>query len=198
MIETFDNPAHALLLYIADELSPEDRGRLERQLVADPALAAQLHELQAATTRIHEGLARLDEMQAVPVSADTAARRVGREFRRQLATPRPAAPAHEAPAASRLRHWAYVATAAAAVLGIVFGIWAFHPADPGRLADNRPAPSDLRSAESRPADENLALLESSITSSATALADATRGSRKDQRRGDDVSEYLLNLTSSQQ
>jgi len=203
VIETLDNPSQALLLYIAGELPDEDRAQVERRLASDPSFAAELDALRSAGDRIEEGLARLDAVAGLAVSTDTMSRRVGREIRQRLAGPRvPAAP-REVARSSQLRRWAIPAAAAAAVLvGLVFWLNRGSPSPSPTVADKGLTGGQTEPAAPRQlaqADENLALLENSITSSATALADVDRGAKNEAAlRRDEVSEYLLNLSSSQQ
>ena len=70
-----------LLLYLAEELSREDRSDLERMLRQDQSLAADLERLRALQGEVVGGLEELD---ATPLrmSEEISTRRVMREMRR--------------------------------------------------------------------------------------------------------------------
>jgi hypothetical protein len=111
-----------LLLYLADELTDEDRAGVEHMLGEDALLRAQLDGLRAAQTATMGALGRLDAAEPLTHDSEVVIRRVMRDLRRHrlvLAQP---------PAVASGRHagwpwWLYPVAAAAAVLFILLGLW---------------------------------------------------------------------------
>jgi hypothetical protein len=134
LIHELDNDA-LLILYVADELPPEDRADVEQQLGVDAVLRAELALIQAdaeAATAALEGADRLDPPAGTSASSEAVAlRRVSRAFRQwqveKLVRSRPAPVPERQP---RFPKWAYPAATAAAVLLVTAGIfgWERHTA----------------------------------------------------------------------
>jgi anti-sigma factor RsiW len=130
-----------LMLYVADELSAEQRAELEGRLAGDPELAAELARLRDARDVCFAALARADGRGRLPMSEGVAVRRVGRAMR-QWQVERELARNAAAPAAPRrkLAWWVYPSAAAAAII-VGFLVWSVRqpvgasmPPDP-RFAD---------------------------------------------------------------
>src|SRR5436190_15230305 len=66
------------LLYLADELSPEDRAQVEQMLQSDAALRRQLDELRGAQSVVDGVLQRADAATPRAISEAAAIRKVGR------------------------------------------------------------------------------------------------------------------------
>ena len=131
-------PHGTLLLYLADELSPEDRAEVERRLLADPELRAELESLREAQALADSRLAAL--YAATPVDEGAAVRNVSRALRQWQARPRVAAPAGAADAGPRrFPPWAYPVAVAAAVALVAGVTWkALEPAPRDQLVDRPP------------------------------------------------------------
>lgn len=124
MLNQLDNDESVLLLYLAGELSTDDRAEVDRRLAAEPALRGALTRLEA----VHGAVADWFKQADAPVVADdegrgrsmVAVRRVSRAFVQRRA----AEDAAKAAAAknesmwpkSLLPRWAYPLTAAAAII----------------------------------------------------------------------------------
>ena len=140
LIHELDNDA-LLLLYVADELAPEDLADVEQQLGVDAVLRAELAIVRAGTsaaTAALDAVEALDPPVGISASAETVAlRRVGRVLRQRqverLARNRPVAPPQKQP---RFPSWAYPAAAAAVLLmaTLAWRGWERH--------SNRHGPSD--------------------------------------------------------
>src|SRR5258705_1384794 len=77
-----DHPEPTLLLYLANELPPQQRAELERILTTDAALRHDLESLRALQSQVMIGLADLDSSTSPHLSEERSARRVIREMRR--------------------------------------------------------------------------------------------------------------------
>jgi len=136
------NNSSRLLLYVADELSAADRARVELMLGADPALRAELQELDGAIGSFDSGMARLD---AAPLQGEAAAlNRIGSAMRSRLAERSIATLAKPAEVAHihRFPAWIYQSAAAAAVLAICL-IWFARPAPKAFVRGPNPHPNDI-------------------------------------------------------
>lgn len=115
----------ALLMYLAQELGPEDRGELEQMLLANPAMKAELESLRETQHKILSAMAVMDRSQPLPLSRQAAVRGVRRCLNLQQLVPA----LHESSTAAgttqkslRYPWWSYpLATAAAIVLA--FLVW---------------------------------------------------------------------------
>jgi hypothetical protein len=191
VIETLTDDSQILLLYLADELPPEDRQAIERRLESDPALAFSLDQLRSTYLEIEEGLAELDKHSGLPVTADAAARMVGREIRKRMATPRVVAPTAPARGGWRIRPFVIPGAVAASIL-VAGLVWINHGPTldkPGVL----PAPTQYVHAD------DVDLFRGSFTPPVAELADVlgSASARKDAAPQDDVSQYLLNVETAQ-
>lgn len=122
MSERLDNNEHVLLMYLADELAPEDRRELEQVLAADAGLRTELQRLEDCQQAVFEGLARLDDASPLAASQAAAARRVSAEIRRRLARPQTAPDERHADPRPRHFWWVYP-TAAAALVLLAAAVW---------------------------------------------------------------------------
>lgn len=111
-----------LLLYLADELSPAERLRVERLLAGDAELSTKLSELREMQEHLESGLAAADAASFLPGSPAASARQFARSVK-SWQEERSAAAARSAPPPQlRFPWWSYpLATAAAATLAVV--VW---------------------------------------------------------------------------
>lgn len=122
MIHQLENNEAILLMYLADELSAEDRAEVEQMLGSDTGMQAELDRLRGLRDGTVAALAGLDVSSRLPVSEGIAVRRATRMMR-QWQTDRAHAPPPQAPANElRFPWWSYPLTTAAAVL-IAFLVW---------------------------------------------------------------------------
>src|SRR4051794_9216440 len=116
LLQQLDREA-LLLMYLAQELPPADQEAVERRLASEPDLAAQLAQIKALQYGCDLSLAESDAQTALPMTCDTAVRRVARAMK-QWQIDR----LHRPPAGSprkmhfRLPWWSYAAGLAASVI----------------------------------------------------------------------------------
>ena len=135
-LEHLDTPDAVLLMYLADELSGEDRARVERMMTDDAALRGELERLRAALESVGAALAGADAARPLPGSEAAGVRLVGRMIRNwQAERLTRTAAAHDAHAPRNLRfpYWSYPLAAAAAVT-LAFVAWYVNLPEPGKLA----------------------------------------------------------------
>src|SRR5438874_10607079 len=106
-----------LILYLADELSAEERAVVERRLAGEPTLANDLEQLRAARQGSDAAFQNADAVTRLPMHQDTAVRRVSRAMKqwqldRLVKTPAP-------PASRRYFHIPWWGYASAALVGII-------------------------------------------------------------------------------
>ncbi len=122
------NKESFLLMYLADELSAEDRRAVEQMLMADAGLQGELDELAETSDGFVATMARLDASHLPNQVAVT--RRIGAAMRQRLADQ--AAVAESAPVvarpSSRYPIWAYPAMTAAAAAVLFLSWWGHQPA----------------------------------------------------------------------
>lgn len=122
MLDRLENKEAVLLMYLAGELSEEDRAEVERMLAGDPSLRAAAEELRAAQETVQAAIDRLDD--AEPLATEAIVRRTVREMRRyRLAPEAEPAVAPRRFVFARWPVWARVTAAAAACVVLALGLW---------------------------------------------------------------------------
>ena len=195
MIEKLENNEQILLMYLAGELPPEDLADVDQMLASDGTLRRDWQQLQALHSTVGQGLGRLDEISPMPVSAQFAARQVSRAMRQKLAQPK-MAPATTTLIGQRRSWWWLYPTVAAASVAIVAMVWINHQPTPTSMP-GLPSlhPSPLVDAQSPNEDDDKLLLDSLSPSD---HQDQQLASTSDPMPQDEISQYLLNATSSTQ
>jgi hypothetical protein len=124
MPEHLENREATLLLYVADELGPQDRAALELRLSREPDLRADLEQLRAALTSASDAIHRLDELSPPPVS-DSATIRKATRMIREWQGQRLQSVRQESVVERSLRFpwWTYPLATAAAVVLALFVWW---------------------------------------------------------------------------
>lgn len=122
MIEHLDNNEQILLMYLADELPPDDRAEVEQMLATDATLRADLEGLRATQGMVTERLGLLDAAWPLPVSAAAAARQAGRDVRQWLARRATGVKATAVGRGRRSWGWALPAAVAAAIV-VASALW---------------------------------------------------------------------------
>jgi hypothetical protein len=122
LLQQLRNNQAVLLMYLANELDPDDRIEVEQLLSNDAGLRAELAQLRKDYEAVYEDLRLLDVESPMPVSSGVAMRQVARMMKQwqvdQLVIEPPAA-GRKWP---RLPWWAYgTASAAAAIVAVV--VW---------------------------------------------------------------------------
>lgn len=149
LLEQLDRES-MLLMYAADELSAEDRLEVERRVAADSSLAAALEEIRQLNAVCDAALRTEDEQTRLPMSADTAMRRMSRvmkQWQTDQASRKAMAPVP--PHRFHLPIWAYPGAVAAAVI-VAALIWARMLPDAG---ENVLTPQQLAEMHQKTADE---------------------------------------------
>ena len=134
LLQQLQSKEAVLLMYLADELPPEDRVEVERMLAADPVLRADLDVLREAHGAFVAAMPALDRTSRPPVPQGVAVRHAVRAMRQWHAkrVARPSAPPAQTPL--RFPWWAYPLAAAASVV-FAFAVWWGH-------SDRRPPRSE--------------------------------------------------------
>ena len=148
-----------LLLYLANELSAEDRSELERMLSKDPALERDLRRLGELQEEVAGGLAELDSARPLHMSEEISTRRVMREMRRFQLELNSRAPVQlEASSLRRWPRWIYPVGAAAAIIFTVLGLWGVNVIDfqPNLAEQNRSRMPHYESDDFPPYRDQLA------------------------------------------
>jgi anti-sigma factor RsiW len=140
-----DNREPVLLLYLANELPPEDRADLERLLSSDASLQRDLDSLRALQTQVVGGLDILESSTVLAASENLSTRRVMREMRRFQLELDSRAPAHlETGRHHAWPRWTYPLAAAAAIIFILLGLWGIGAID---FTPQLPGPGPRKLAE---------------------------------------------------
>jgi hypothetical protein len=126
-----------LLMYLADELSAEDRAEVEQMLSSDRVLGQQHNELTALVRLTGDGLDALDRRETLPVPTATAVRRVSRAMAQwhvdRLTAARPEVDTLP------MRRFGWVATIAAVAACILIGFFVmWSRVDDSNTASNLP------------------------------------------------------------
>lgn len=144
MLEKLDNDA-LLLLYLADEVSAEDKAAIDAQLAADAALAQQLEAVRDSHAAIQSAMRDSDAGTALPIARDVAVRRVGRAIqqwhvdrRRPLTLEEPSRP-------FRMPWWSYLAAGVAAVVAGIL-VWSSNIDDSHNLNPEDQAKIEIQNA----------------------------------------------------
>jgi hypothetical protein len=122
LLHQLENNEAILLMYVADELSAEDRADVEQQLATDGSLRAELERVRALQTSSFATLGDLDANTRLPVSEGVAVRRATRMIRQWQVDHATATPPEEEKDELRFPWWSYPLTTAAAVM-IAFLVW---------------------------------------------------------------------------
>jgi hypothetical protein len=163
LIHELDNDA-LLLMYRADELSPEDRVEVEQMLAIDAGLRAALATVGRDAAAAEAALAAADHVDppaASPSASAVALRRVGRAMRQwqvdRIIRSRPAPAAAERQ--PRFPAWAYPAAAAAALVLGSIAWWGFK-GDNGTGGDVGPhSPRSPGYVQATPGTDDPAVVE---------------------------------------
>ncbi len=171
MLESLENNEVILLMYLAGELPPVDRGEVAQMLAGDANLRRELDRLREMTGDFANRVAALDR--AEPITSEAViVRRLGRAMRRQLALQAEEARRNAKPARNRfaLAWWAYPGIAAAAIF-LAFLTWvinynvgnqsleplAVRTVNPDPVVD--PATNPVSPPDTQPEQNNAALAQ---------------------------------------
>lgn len=140
MSETLHNPEDTqatILLYLADELPPADRARLEQLLATDAQVNAKLQAMR----RLQDDCAQLLAGGATPGCGESSVRSIVALIKQHQARRMLSLSTDTHPAMTwRLPRWSYPLIAAAASLFILLGLWGVGAFD--HSADRRSEPND--------------------------------------------------------
>ena len=161
LLHQLENNEAILLMYVADELSAEDRADVEQQLATDAGLRAELERVRALQTSSFATLGEVDANTRLPVSENVAVRRAARMIRQWQVDHAMAPPPDEQIKELRFPWWSYPLTTAAAVL-IAFLVWWGNrsEAPPKNVAQQQyqepvPGPADLYALQAEAAGDSL-------------------------------------------
>jgi anti-sigma factor RsiW len=120
-LEQFDSREAMLLMYLADELSVDDKHEVNRLLAEDETLRAELESLREMESACFSGLAEMDRVMRPPVPESVTIRRVSRLIRNwvkeQAEIPEPI------PMPVRTTPWLRYGVAVAAMVMIGYFLW---------------------------------------------------------------------------
>jgi hypothetical protein len=122
MLQQLGSNEAILLMYLADELPPEDRAEVEQMLATDPGLRAALDEAREANASFVAAMPALDRSSRLPAPESVGVRRVMRTMRQWHERRLTAPPVVETQPGLRYPWWAYPLAAAASVV-IAFLVW---------------------------------------------------------------------------
>jgi len=175
LIYELENNQSLLLMYLSDELPPQDRAEVEQSLVTDPALRGELAEIEAAYAGAMDGLAKLDADRSAEPAENHAVRQACRAMKQWQVEQLSRQPVVVAPPRTRVPVWAYpIGVAAMLVIGalIWWGGQADTPntlANPGKIALGTNAPTDQTEANDEQAKAKL--LENSLNEARAGFSD---------------------------
>ena len=160
LLHQLENNEAILLMYVADELSAEDRAEVEQMLSSDAGMRAELERLVAVREAAIAAIASADEATRLPVGENVAVRRVMRMMRQWQIDHAQAPPPEESVSELRFPWWSYPLTTAAAVLIAFLVWWGNRPDQPPRrqvtYQQEPPAgPSDLHGLQQEIAGQML-------------------------------------------
>ena len=160
LLHQLENNEAILLMYVADELSAEDRAEVEQMLVSDAGMRAELEQIRAVREAAMVAMASADEAARLPVSENVAVRRVMRMMRQWQIDHAHAPPPEEPVKELRFPWWSYPLTTAAAVLIAFLVWWGNRPDQPPRRQvvyqqDSPAGPSDLNGMQQEVAGQML-------------------------------------------
>jgi anti-sigma factor RsiW len=186
LLQQLENNEAILLMFLAGELPEDDRVEVEQMLASDPALRAELAELQALHEGINAVLADAEETHSLP-RCDAVVRNVSRAMAASQARPIHTKPDSTDTRLSRLRiaWWAYPLAAAALLIIGVFVLSDGHPATlpsdqtvPNQYVDGIDAGAPVTTAQIFPDDLETELISLNSDGAGlfnpTALPDADR------------------------
>lgn len=162
------NDEAVLLLYLADELSPQQKQGIETRLANDPSFAAALNRLRDVDAWLSDSFDELDKSQPLPGTPGSWQRRIGRMIRQWQARQAAMANANPLPG-RRIGSWAYVAAAVALVIIGYTAYWGFQ-SDKPMLAINPAVTQDPQIDQGPPPAPSDPILDYD----ARGLADAER------------------------
>jgi hypothetical protein len=122
LLQQLENNESVLLMYLADELPPDDRAEVEQLLARDANLRAEFDRLREAHDRFLADMRGLDRATRLSVPESTGVRRVALAMRRWQAEREARPPVQRSRPELRYPWWAYPAAAAASVV-IAFLVW---------------------------------------------------------------------------
>jgi len=127
LLQQLENNEAVLMMYLADELSAEDRTEVDQMLATDGGMRAELAELKAAQSWADSAFRALDRVDPLP-SAITTVNRLGRRFR-QWQVDRMMAPVAEEPKRRRIKitWWMSTAASVAAAVVVMLFWWGMSP-----------------------------------------------------------------------
>jgi anti-sigma factor RsiW len=130
LLQQLENNEAVLLMYLADELPPEDRVEVEQLLASEPRLRVELEQMRVAHHQVLTVLRDLDRGLRPAVSEPVAVRQVARAMKQWRVDQLSSQP--KLPSRSRLRFpwWAYPTASAAAIVLAVLVWWGMKP-EPG-------------------------------------------------------------------
>jgi anti-sigma factor RsiW len=134
LLRQLESDEAILLMYLADELPPEDRQEVSQMLATDPRMRALLERVREAHDGFAAAMPALDRATRLPAPEAAGVRRVVRAMRqwqaRRIARPAPAPPGP----GLMYPWWAYPLAAAASVV-IAFLVWWGHADRSDRLPE---------------------------------------------------------------
>src|SRR5215217_472803 len=116
LLHQLENNEAILLMYLADEMSAEDKAEVEQMLASDQSMRAELDRLRGLSDATIGALDRIEAGSRLPVSEGVAVRRATRMMRQWQVDHATAPPPEETINELRFPWWSYPLATAAAVL----------------------------------------------------------------------------------
>lgn len=122
LLQQLENNEAILLMYLADELEPQDRAEVEEMLASDAHLRDELEQLRESHQMVLTGLDELEAADAIKLPKEASLRQIGRRIRQWQLQNRPTTIPLTQRKGLAYPWWAYPTAAAAAVL-LAFTVW---------------------------------------------------------------------------
>jgi hypothetical protein len=136
LLQQLDSNENILLMYLMDELEPEDRAQVDRLLSTDDEMRRELERLAQSHQAAMSAMDGMDEDRLSPLRQEATVRQIGRMIRQWQVSHRPVEQSKTHRKGLAYPWWSYPTAAAAAVLLAFLVWWGNQTGGPINLSDN--------------------------------------------------------------